>query len=437
MILDGFAGPGGWDEGLRILGRTDVVGIEWDADACRTATAAGHARVRADVEHFPLEHLAGEVEGLIMSPPCPDFSTAGKHRGVDGESGRLIFEVMRWARELRPAWIACEQVPPALEWWQRFAVELEADGYRTWAGVLNAADYGVPQTRRRAFLLASLDFQPQPPTATHAREPQPSMFGELAPWVSMADALGWGATLRPSPTIYAGKTGDGRVFGSDQRVARESLGLARDSGAWTVRTGSTLVNRRDFEAWKEQHGDRPNRTIDQCAPTITGEAHRWTVRTDANTMKHSRNPDDVVPYERPVMEPSPTLDAKAGSAWTVNTGRAWKKGGTRADAQQVPASDPAPTIDGKGRWFATRPATTVLGDAHIFQPGAHRTSGSQSKDAIRITERDALILQSFPHDYPLVGTRTSKFRQVGNAVPPRLAAAVLAQFVGQPQEAAA
>ncbi len=49
MILDLFAGPGGWDEGLRLLGVTDVLGIELDRDACAVAEAAGHRRIQVDV----------------------------------------------------------------------------------------------------------------------------------------------------------------------------------------------------------------------------------------------------------------------------------------------------------------------------------------------------------------------------------------------------
>src|SRR5690606_651798 len=80
-LLDLFAGPGGWDEGLRMLGRTDVVGIEWDHAACLTAVAAGHHRVRADVAAYPTAPFIGKVEGLIASPPCQAWSMAGKRKG--------------------------------------------------------------------------------------------------------------------------------------------------------------------------------------------------------------------------------------------------------------------------------------------------------------------------------------------------------------------
>ena len=105
--------------------------------------AAGHTRVRADVAKVPLGPMVGKVTGLIASPPCQDFSLAGKQAGITGEKGQLIAEVLRWTDALRPEWVACEQVPPCLPIWQEYAEVMRGWGYRTWVGVLNAADYGV------------------------------------------------------------------------------------------------------------------------------------------------------------------------------------------------------------------------------------------------------------------------------------------------------
>lgn len=52
LVVDLFAGPGGWSEGLRSVGLEDV-GIEWDDAACRTRAAAGHPTIRADVAQYP------------------------------------------------------------------------------------------------------------------------------------------------------------------------------------------------------------------------------------------------------------------------------------------------------------------------------------------------------------------------------------------------
>lgn len=405
MIVEPFGGPGGWDEGARAIGLRGIVGIENDLAACQTRAAAGHATIRADVAAFPLDHF-GDVAGLIASPPCTDWSQSGRRAGLDGETGALVLEVDRFVRALRPRWIACEQVPPALEWWNRYAYEFRDLGYSTWSGLLNAADFGVPQTRQRAFLIASLVHRVGPPHPTHARSPMPGLFGDdLLPWVSMAEALVWGLSSRPYPTIACSNSTGGpdkeKVGGSG---ARGQIYRKRDEGRWVVQTGN-------------------NSHVTSREGSRAGEG-------------------GVELYERSVDEPAPTLDRKVGGAWRVvgvNTGRDWKKGGTRADAQIVPTTQPAPVIDATGRWqlvleqFGDRPATTVCADPRIGSPG-HDDRANQERqfndESIRLTIEDALILQSFRPDYPLCGNKTKQFEQVGNAVPPVLAAHVLRGAIG-------
>lgn len=217
MILDLFAGPGGWDEWLRSIGITDVVGLEWDAAACATRAAAGHKTIRCDVAEYPTDPFRGRVRGLIASPPCQAWSMAGKGAGR-GEVDRvhaavelcrngwtdeplawewadprtpLILQPLRWAWALRPTWIACEQVPPALGVWQHIADVFRSWGYAADCRILCAADYGVPQTRDRAFIIAATGAL-RWPEPTHAEKPEPSLFGaSRKPWVTMAVALGW------------------------------------------------------------------------------------------------------------------------------------------------------------------------------------------------------------------------------------------------------
>ena len=173
-----------------MLGLSDI-GFEWDRDACLTRRAAGHLTVQADVATYPPEAFTG-VTGLIASPPCPDFSAAGSGLGRAGKSGWLVDVPRRWVETLRPEWVACEQVPGALPIWREHAHAYRELGYSTWCGVLNSADYGVPQTRKRAILLASRVRPVGPPEPTHTREPMADLFGPgLEPWVTMADALSW------------------------------------------------------------------------------------------------------------------------------------------------------------------------------------------------------------------------------------------------------
>ncbi|GAA3032656.1 hypothetical protein GCM10020000_07120 [Streptomyces olivoverticillatus] len=88
-------------------------------------------------------------------------------------------------------------------------------------------------------------------------------------------------------------------------------------------------------------------------------------------------------------------------------------------------------------WVQQRPATTVCATDRIAPPG-HRDRSPQgqsqfaSPETVRITQAEAAVLQSFPADYPWQGTKTKQFEQIGNAVPPLLAAHVVSAATGIP-----
>jgi len=331
LVLDLFAGPGGWSEGLRALGLRDV-GIEWDWSACLTRKAAGHLTICADVATYPTEPFVAKLWGLIASAPCTLFSTAGRGTGtrvlsvlawaiIELLAGRdvrdrareavyptalaeqqarnakrkpekkwtdakvehaarhdaficcLVLEPARFVHDCRPEWVALEQVPAVAPLWGVYAAHMRPMGYSVWAEVLNAADYGVPQTRERAILGASLTRTALPPAPTHCKGGSPlDLFGgQLLPHVSMASALGWGATDRPVPTVTAGGTATG---GAEPiaRGGREALieskrggGMAR---AFRLHRGAGMT---------ERHGQRPDAPAEGVAPTITSKARtaRW------------------------------------------------------------------------------------------------------------------------------------------------------------------
>jgi DNA (cytosine-5)-methyltransferase 1 len=367
VILEDFAGPGGWSEGARLAGYTGpAAGIEWDQAACETAVAAGHLRIRADVSGYPSAPFAG-VDGYIGSPPCQGWSMAGRRRGEadraachmlagrmaggddrtswwdwSDERSPLVCEPVRRVRELSPRWIALEQVPAVLGLWLHFAELFREWGYSVWAGILSAERYGVPQTRRRAILIARRDGIPAaPPVATHAAypgEPEPDLFADPLPrWVSMADALGWGMTARPSVAVMAGGGRTGAPAPLDGGSgARAALRRAQAAGDW-IRMGN------------------------QAGATV-----------------------------RHICEPAPTLIM-----------------GHRSNRSN------------RVTWEASEPVERG------------NTVHAPACDAVRVSVAESGVLQSFPPGYPWRGSRTKQFEQVGNAVPPLLAAAVLAPLLSR------
>jgi DNA (cytosine-5)-methyltransferase 1 len=286
QIVDLFAGAGGWDEGLRGLGPR-ALGLELDPVACATAEAAGHQRLRADLASLdPFDF--GPLRGLIASPPCQAYSIAGKKLGradkaavivcahelaagldsrgrrladCEDERSLLTVEPLRWALALRPRWMALEQVPAVLELWEIFAGLLGGHGYSCATGFLSAERYGVPQVRKRAFLVASLDGEVSLPEPTHRsfhprRHSVPEEEVDLPNWVSMAEALGWGdepATLRSN------HTSSGRIPGGAPRsLDRPSFTLMGSSYTWKIEKGVRQEDVRPGPGWARR---RPSTTV--------------------------------------------------------------------------------------------------------------------------------------------------------------------------------
>lgn len=255
IVLDCFAGPGGWSEGARTIGIDDI-GVEWDEWACATRAAAGHSTIRGDVAALDLSGLRGRVTGLISSPPCQAWSAAGSKKGMADPRGVLIGQLERYAVELRPRWVAAEQVATAAtrSVFDGVAGVLGSMGYATWVGTLNAADFGVAQTRNRLFLMASRTrTDVGPPEPTHGEDGPTLLRPDLARWTTMADAVGWGLVDRPAYTIPSQRSGSGeRLEGGSG--ARRLYAAAQAAGRWKPRFSGGPPDPKDLKAYAADGG---------------------------------------------------------------------------------------------------------------------------------------------------------------------------------------
>ncbi len=290
-VIDLFAGPGGLDVGATWLG-IPATGIELDSNACATREAAGLDTVQGNVRDYgPADFPNATV--LAGGPPCQTFTVAGKGEGrraldqvVDritdmcrqpsadpsrgwsaDERTELILEPMRWAllaleAETPYQAIVLEQVPAVLPIWRAFSNFLENHGYKCAVGILRSEEFGVPQTRRRAILIARLgDAAVRLPLPTHeAFRRVAANQGTLGlrPCVSMAQAL----KIRKNFTVISnyGSGGDPR-----NRGKRHS-----EEPAATV-TGKIMRNRLQFPGGGPQRLEHKQAGILQTFP----HDYRW------------------------------------------------------------------------------------------------------------------------------------------------------------------
>jgi DNA (cytosine-5)-methyltransferase 1 len=192
-----FAGGGGLAVGLARAGFTTISAVEVEPDAAATFKV-NHPSVKVlnqDVRTVSGQMLLdtlprGSVDVLAACPPCQGFSSLTSKWGRQDPRDELLNETSRVAEELRPRAIMVENVPGLAKkgraLFDGLLRCLAALGYLINYDVLQVADYGVPQTRRRLVILAGLGFRIEMPPRTHSREGADG----LPRWRSLRDAIG-------------------------------------------------------------------------------------------------------------------------------------------------------------------------------------------------------------------------------------------------------
>lgn len=173
-VIDLFCGAGGLSEGFRQAGYEVTAGSDHDPDAVATythnfpASKALYGDVRDLGLREQLDEAADGVDVLVGGPPCQAFSQVRNHtRLIDDPRNSLYREFVRAVEGARPAAFLMENVPGMAQMGAKEQVlaDLELDGeYRVRAQLVDAADFGVPQTRKRLlFLGVRADLGAEPP----------------------------------------------------------------------------------------------------------------------------------------------------------------------------------------------------------------------------------------------------------------------------------
>lgn len=371
-LIDLFAGCGGMTIGFSEEGFEPLLAVEWERAAAATYAANWgedhtHPGDIAEVTNKAIP----KADVIIGGPPCQGFSNLGLKDLADPRN-QLWREYMRFIHAAKPKVFVIENVDRfhASPEFQMLRDEVDHGTLKNYTlshRVLNAADYGVAQRRRRTIIIGSRIGRIDLPAPTHAKDPGPG--SHLLPWRTVRDVIHGlppvlTTALPDSRDTFFGKSFPGVFKGLDIHFGREPRQLSLDRYSFVPPGGGRFDVHPDYlpRCWAEKstgttdvmgrmHWDRPSLTIrtEFFKPEKGAYLHPQWVRA------RRQNPDEA-PY--------------------------------------------------------------VRGDEN------------KSINRV-ITHYEASLIQDFPQDYLWVGTKTQIAKQIGNAVPSGLARAIAKQIKPQ------
>jgi DNA (cytosine-5)-methyltransferase 1 len=423
-VLDLFAGAGGISLGFQRAGFRIDGAVEVDPLAARThARNFRHAAVARDITRTEPDELELDaVDVLVGGPPCQAYARVGRAKlrevadhpsafKVDPR-GNLYLRYLAWVKALRPLALLVENVPDILHYGHHNVAEeivetLDTLGYDARYSLLNSAFYGCPQMRERVFLLAY-----RKELGIRAGFPRASRFMRLPRGYAGTRAV---ALRHVGPGYLAADPGDESLPGPV--TAGEAIGdlpaILGDSvkrGARRFSELSRYAASVDFSAYV---------TMMRCWPGFpAGEGvYDHVIRA---------LPRDVPIFRamRAGAEYPEAHETARGLAMTEAARRGFQPG-TEAFRELFRRMVP-PYDVGKfpNRWWkldAGQPVRTLM--AHIGKD-TYSHIHWDSEQARTISVREAARLQGFPDGFVFEGTMNPAFRQIGNAVPPLIAAAI-------------
>lgn len=216
-VVDLFSGCGGMSWGLHLDGFEVVAAVdEWDralqtfkANHPSAAIFAGDIRELTTSEVLAAAGIEqGELDVLVGGPPCQGFSknVRASQRFLDDPRNQLFRDYLRFVRELQPRVVVMENVAELYNAYEGSVREeilstLEELGYAAEARVLYAPDYGVPQRRRRCFIIAAnTGREPKFPDPTHGPTAYTHLLGEVQAYVTAWEAISDLPPLAPGET---------------------------------------------------------------------------------------------------------------------------------------------------------------------------------------------------------------------------------------------
>ena len=264
--IDLFCGVGGLTSGLVTAGIRVIAGIDIDKACCFPfeVNHPGARFIECDVTSVTGDQLnslwsPGVVRLLAGCAPCQPFSSYAKGKGLSHAKWGMLEQFARLVKESQPDLVTMENGPGLQhqEPFEHFLTALKRCGFHVTYGVLNAADYGVPQRRKRLVLLASKNGPIDLPVPTHS--------GNVN-WVTVRKAIG------DLPELQHGCANKDDVIHRAAGLSPlnlERIRASKPGGTWRDWPQELVATCHTKESGKHSGGVYGRMIWDGVAPTMT------------------------------------------------------------------------------------------------------------------------------------------------------------------------
>lgn len=367
IIVDNFAGGGGASTGMELAtGKPVAIAINHDPAAIlmHKTNHPYTMHLQASVwDVDPEKVTGGRPVGLAwFSPDCKHFSKAKGAALVDRNIRGLAWIVLRWAGTVRPRIIILENVEEFQTWgpvrkgkpikkksgqtFQRWKQQLSDLGYKIEHRELVAADFGVPTTRKRFYLIARCDGKPIVwPEPTHApRDSDAVKNGKKKPWRSAAEIIDWN---QPMYSIFSTRAEIKEKFGvnvvrplADNTMRR----IIRGVDKFTLKSGQPFLVPTGYG---ERSGQKPRvHNISDPLPTVVSSGKHNLVGPVMAPATFSNTGGSV---GSPVKDPVGTIRTAGGQVLAAANLIQYHTEQTE-NVRANGLKDPLPTADGSNRY---------------------------------------------------------------------------------------
>lgn len=409
-----FAGIGGFDLGFERAGMSCAWRSEIDK-GCNALVEKRRPHIKnlGDVRNVT-KRRAGTADVVCGGFPCQDLSVAGKRKGLAGERSGLWFEFHRVIEECRPRWVVVENVPGLLSSQEGgdFTVVLrglDELGYCVAGRVLDAQYFGVPQRRRRVFLVASLGntssvqvlFEPESMQGNFeagGEEREDATAYSLSGFGGYSESVG---SLRANGGDYGG--------GSENLIAKPLLGKQgrRDNGGDENLLVTDARGNGDGMVANDRVGDHQDRVTDYTALVSfawqqgspkNGMGREYIARKGDYAGSLSASRHDAIAFSAD----------RDGADDTTELSPTLRHGGDEPDHHKAFRKMAVAWHENKGGSFTEAETARALraGASHSYQGTGVR----------RLTPTECERLQGFPDGWTGGFADSVRYKMLGNAV---------------------